>query len=296
MARRGGTGGSHFGGSTSPRGASGRGSSSSRMGHSGPRGRTGVYIGIGGHYHRPHHGPHYGGAPTPGWAICIVLAIFIAFFSIPFFIMSSSCNYSIKIIEDDFFYYQNIVSYAKQNPENIVEATITGVYMNTEADKWYIEYNLIEDDSLFSREGLYIRTTYSMYSDEEIVKYRAGNKISVAVDRMPITVNTDSMSMDFLNYTIEDDGEYQQLIKQRMTYKIIASAILIGSGVLVVLGIVFAVKSSKQTEEDKESDTQLNSEASNSKKANYCPYCGCKAEEGRKKCEHCGANIRWKKE
>ena len=109
---------------------------------------------------------------------------------------------------------------------------------------------------------------------------------------MPITVDTDSMSMDFLNYTIEDDGEYQQILKQKTTYTTIATVILIVAGILVVLGIVFAVKSSKQTEEDKESDTQLNSDAASSKKANYCPYCGCKAEEGRKKCEHCGANLR----
>lgn len=302
MSRRIGTGGSHFGGSTSPRGASGNfggssGSFNGGSGHGSSRGsrrsRTSVHVRIGGgHYH---HGPHYGSA-APGWTIWLFLAFFIAFFSIPFFAMSATCSRSIGVIEDDFFYYRNMVSSAKAGQKEIIDATITGIYKNTDAGKWYIEYTLIDDDSLLSQNGAYLRTTYSMYTNEEIVKYNVGSKIAVVVDRMPINVNTDSMVMDFERFTLEDDGEYQQLVKQKGIYKTVAIVLISIGGALIILAGCLAIKDMKNprvyNDGEEGSEDVSNNAPSTAKKTSYCPYCGCKAEEGRKKCEHCGANIK----
>lgn len=293
MARS--SGGSYGGGGSSSRGSggsSGRSSSSYSSSHrsSGPRVRSSVHVSIGGGHH--HHG-HGGYSTSSAWPIWFMIAIFIAFFSIPCFFIASECKDGIEIKQNDYVYYADMVNNAKEDSTLVTEGKIIGKYKEPDTDRWFLKYEIY---STTFRNTSYEFETYAVYTEEQISQFKYGDKIQIAVNNSEIDIWTDSMPMDFVTYTIEDDGNYVLLVKQQSTYQTVAIFMLITAGVLCLIGVIHAKKAKNTPKTETEtvgSSTDESTTAAPAKKSSYCPYCGCKSDDSRKKCEHCGANLRF---
>lgn len=285
-------GGSHFSGGGSRRsiGNSGsRGSSlSSRggshfhrstFGHGGVHHRTHVHIGPRRIYLGRHR--YYYGGSSSLWPIAFVFILFALFFAFFNGASLSSNKDAIAMIESDYYYYQDMIDNAISDTRYQVDATVTGKYYNDYAGKYYITYK-IEEANL---EG----ETYSTYTLTETGQYRIGTTIKVAVDSIPVNMNTDSIPMHYKGMSIEADGEYSA-IKKDISNNIIGLSISIGVIVLVIfISITYMYKNSKV--EDNKTKNESEKTITNDE-VSKCNYCGSIVDKKARKCPGCGAGLK----
>lgn len=283
-------GGSHFGGGGSRRsgGSSLGGHSRSRGGFSGSHfgpSRRGVVI----HHFGPRriwlgHRRYYYVGGNSTFSIVTIVLFFTLLFTFVFGVKYSSAKNDLVYIQEDYVYYQDMIDYAKVNNEYIVDATVSGKFYNTYAEKYYITYE-IDINSYSKLKG----ETYSTYTLTETGKYRIGEKIKVAVDSIPITSNTDSIPMDYDGISFEKDGEYVSLKKESRN-----NLIFLIIGILVNIAIIFLFirymrKHSKVEDKDDETKTI---EPKPEVTTTTCKYCGGVHDKKKSKCPDCGASLR----
>ena len=266
-----GSGGSHFGGGSSSGSHFGGGS---RLGGGSVNARPIIFI---------HHGRRYsvrGGAQSAVslmFVLCI-FAIFTIFFGV---IMIPTANSQIKKIEADYTYYQAMIDYAEEHNAYLVTGKVTGKFYNEDCDKWYITYS-IEIDEYTDLEGY----TFSVYTFDEVSRFEINEYIAIAVDSVPITLDTDSIPMDYKDMPLTRDGEYVDA-KQDKTAGVIvivvASIVLVG----LISGIVVIIIKKKQLVTDTNPTT--NTSTNTAKEPTRCSYCGAILGENDKSCPTCGA-------
>jgi rubrerythrin len=199
--------------------------------------------------------------------------------------MSSSYQYQVSLIEEDYVYYQDMISYAKQHEDDgyIVDAIVAGKYYNTTAEKYYIEYKIALDN------GSYLYgETYSCYTLQEASKYRINSTIEVAVDSVPITLLTDSVNVDYENMSLEKDGEYVAANKGYKTTNTIKWVLIVSFIALIAFSVYYAYKK-KELADEKENKEKAKEEPA---KGSYCKYCGSSIDPNDRKCPNCGAGLR----
>ncbi len=261
----GGSAGGHGGGSSGGHGGSHFGSSRGGF-NRGPR-----VIMFFGH-------PHYINSRKSGWLSFLSMLIVISVIAliIMLFGLSASSN-EIKVIENDYNYYQQMIKRAESNPAYIKQATITGHFVKNGYDKWYMTYTIEQNDG-----NLLEGYTFSIYTLEDLNQYTIGSIVDAAVDSIIVTKDTDSITMDYKNTTLKDDCEYERNIHSKTTFtigSIVDAIILVG---LIVLIIVIIQKSAASPEQEKlQQENQLRK----------CPYCGAKIKNTKDKCPNCGANL-----
>lgn len=261
-------GGSHFGGGSHSSGGSHFGGGSSQSNSS-----KSVNIRIGG---RSYIVP----GKASSFSVLIIVFVLLAVFSGMMFLGASGAESDIKIIKNDYVYYQDMIAKTKTNPDLIKEAEITGKFYNEDCDKWYIEYEIISDINLPGH-------TFSVYSYEEISNFDIGQIIQVAVDSETVKITTDSIPMDYENMPIEKDGEYIELTKEKTTLKIIGF-VLIGVDVFVLIGAIYSRKKQKSLSNTQDQQSTIQDENVDKKDTPFsCSYCG--AIINGDKCSNCGA-------
>lgn len=277
----GGSSGSHSSGGSSFGGHSSRGGSSRSFG-SGPRGprrfRWGgrVYVLTDKHASR-----------FSAFMSGIIISIFFAIIG---FIILMSTNSYLKKIETDYYYYQDMISYAESHHEYLKTGYVTDHFYNYDCEKWYYTYKIARDDASGSwLEGY----TYSCYTREEIKNIKIGSEIRIAVNSSYVTDKTDSIPLDYKNMPLSRDGEYVDNLGQKR----IAILLLVISGscctLFIGLEIRLVVKHKQLEHEFPTENTSSTSNQTNSTKVfKKCAYCGKVAkDENAHTCPHCGAEL-----
>ncbi len=279
------SGGSRSGGSSS-HGSSFRGGSYSR----GPR----IY----------HFGRSYYVVPSKYSGILSLLTFFIVFSIFFIFagtIMFTQAKGDIQKVERDFFRYQNMIAYAHQHPELIVDGTIENHYYDEAAEKWYITYSFRTNDN-----GNIPGETYCVYTAEDLLKeeYRVGSVIRLAVDRVPehYDDDVDSIPLDYEFMTIEQDGFYivQQNTMRVGKIMLIVASIALGGTILINILVVATTKKKSdkngnpipETASTTSTKTSTPSTTDQTHNHTYCDYCGAKLPNTASKCPNCGAKLR----
>lgn len=258
-----GGGGSHFGGG---------------RGLSGPSRRSPTPIRIwffGHHYYVP-------AEKTNALRGLVSVFVILLFFGIISTFMLVSANNQIEQIEVDHTYYVKMINYATTHPDFQKTGKITDKFYNSNCKKWYLTYSLETHDGR-TLDGY----TYSVYSDDEIDNFVIGDDILLAVNSSTVTMQTDSITMDYINIPIENDGEY--IISQRARKTSLTLIVLFfgASVVVAVLTFIKAKKSMKLNELEKEN---ASSPAQN-ESVKRCKYCGSKQNPDDTKCPNCGASF-----
>ena len=271
----------------------GRGSSGSHSGGSRSSGGSHFSSSSNRSSFRSHHGHHHSMVVTwnnrhyelpPKVSGIFGVLTFILFIIIAVLITSIASilpdqNRRIDKIQSDYIYYQNMITFAESQPGYIRDATIVRMNYNFDCKKWYLEYEIKTDlgDTLRGY-------TYSMYTFDDLKEFRAGQTIKCAVNTNPVTLNTDSINLDYKNTSLSDDGEYvtAQALKQGWTT---ATIILTLSAVAMIIIMSIIVKKSIKNTHETESNT-INIHVF------VCPYCGTKNTNNERNCPNCGAKFK----
>lgn len=188
----------------------------------------------------------------------------------------------IKQIQSDHDYYVSMIEYASLHPEFQKTGVITDKFQNYTSGKWYLTYSLPTANGR-TLEGY----TYAVYSLEEINKFVIGDEIALAVNSATVTLSTDSITMDYINIPIENDGEYISSTTLKKTSTILMTVLFCASATCLVVGILKAKKEMKLNELEKEKASPSFVEDN----AKRCPYCGSKQNPEDNKCPNCGASF-----
>lgn len=277
-------------------------SSSSRSSYSSSSRASGPshHISFGGPRHI-HHGPrHYGGphihtsvhVSGPTGVIIALIVAFLAFYCLPLFISFSNVNGAINEITTSYYYYQDMINYAKQNTAYQMKGVVKGIYQDYNYDDaWYLKYTVYNPNNKY--QTYVTEYTFSVYTEEDISKIRLGDEIMIAVDS-PLPPIFDSIDMNYGNTTLDEDPEYQlykqkkaNLTKTFVIYGIIAGSIF---AIALTFAIKAAIKKAKNEGNDLESSSSTSTTTTDAKpKTQYCAYCGVALESGSNKCKVCGA-------
>lgn len=293
-------GGSHFGGGSRRSGGSHFGGGSRRSDHHDRHGhgrsRGGYSFGMSFVFvNRGHYAGHWGGAMN---TLMIFGLIFCFFIALPMFVIGGSNRRNVAAIKSDYKYYQNMIKVAEKTPGYIIEGTIISTYGNENSDKWYVTY-YFKTESGNRVEGY----TFSIYTFEQASQFMPDDKILLAVDRLPLSSETDSINVDYKNTKLSDDGEYQAFSKRSKIFNIIGAVSICIGIAMFAISIVLRAKAPKQelAEEPKagslpplptSSTTQSSQPQSQTQTASMvtCAYCGSHIKSDKSSCPKCGAS------
>lgn len=197
----------------------------------------------------------------------------------------SDYNEHLKMIEEENRYYIAMVQNAAVNTEYMVKGEVEDQFYKSEYGKYYITYTF-KADSGANVEGY----TFSIYGLNNIPA--KGSEIWIAVNDKTTDSDTDSVPMDYVNFTLEDDGEYQLFKKQRNST--ITKMVILGVVVVALVGgyilvIVTAKKKQEEKEEAEKAEAKAKEEAEEKKR--FCEYCGARVEPADNVCPQCGARL-----
>ena len=273
----GGGGGSHFGGGGSSGGSHFGSSSSTRWRPI----RTGpIFIHFGGRCYTMSSGKQTFSV------FMIILTIFIAIIGIGFTFSTNSDK--LKIIENDYQYYHEMVIYSEQHSNYTTTAQITNI--GNKYGKYYYDY--VFTDVFGDKVSGF---TYLIYTVEDLESIHVGDNITIAINcpNNRIMSNTDSTPLDIKYYGPADDAEYVYLKEMGKRNRKFGIGTLIVAGVslalTITLYIVFLNKVENQ--EAKKLDGESSSINTSKPVANYCAYCGKVIPNGEDSCSACGAKV-----
>lgn len=213
------------------------------------------------------------------YSFAFVVLIFVAIFMAPLFSLKSDID-KIKVDRE---YYISMIENAEQNSDFLKTAKVADKFYHEDFKKWYITYTIQTDDGK-ALEGY----TFSVYTLSEVNQFVIGQEIPVAVNSKIVTQETDSITMDYKDIPLENDGEYIQSTKQ---IKLLTSLSIIGgsaSVILITTATVLLFKRMKKNELEKtlEEDPNFKEEG-----VTRCKYCGSKVDSSDKSCKNCGAGL-----
>ena len=213
-----------------------------------------------------------------------------------FFVLLTSFGASgeksvIKKIKVDYTYYHQMIANAEQDSSYLKEGIITDLFYNDQVDKWYYTYE-IERGSGLPLEGY----TYSVYTNEEISTKKIGSVIKIAVNNNKVTLQTDSIPIEFKYINYVDDGEYIDAMKDLKVlnaFKIVSWVVV---AALVAGMIIYMVKTKKREDIEAEEIKTREKEKHELEKKKIekdldwrCDYCGKLNSANESKCDACGA-------
>lgn len=225
-----------------------------------------------------------------------ILTLFMALLGFAFFfifmqgVTLSAYKDDLVLIEEDYYYYQDMISYAEAHRDEgyIVDATVTGKFYNDDAEKYYITYKIRTDS------GLWLKGyTYSCYTLAQASNFRVNTTIEVAVDSVPITSSTDSITLDYKNMSLENDGEYVNT-KNKIKSLRTTIGITVAIGLAILAGAILYAYKKKELAEEKEAKEEKEKEEARelNSTTTQCAYCGATYSKSEKKCHCCGATLR----
>lgn len=211
----------------------------------------------------------------------------IALFAV--FIAKISFVTRVQVIKSDYNYYQHMCDWASKHPNWKGTAIVTG--KEQKYNKWFIKYKIVDPVTSSSIDGY----SFAIYNDEQIQQIQINDEIEVAMNSFDLSIDTDSVPMDYYQISITQDGEYLHYSKINNSVTVILVVVAI---VTVGIGITNGILANKYLKNMRvaslDSDYTPVSE-NNNLQVVYCDYCHSKLPPNSTKCEHCGASIRQNK-
>lgn len=201
----------------------------------------------------------------------------------------SAYKEELSMIEEEYRYYQNMITYAEANKEEgyVITAKVASNQYAQDLGKYRIFYTF-KTETGKNVNGY----TFYVYSLEDLKNLPVNKEFELAVDSVPVTESTDSIPVDYKYTILEDDAAYvvlKEKIKSISTYTTIgwvAVAVLLVGSVLVV----FTAKKKKEEKEEADRQKEIENEIAEEKKK-FCQYCGTKILEGDQTCPNCGSRL-----
>ncbi len=293
---RGGSGG-HFGG-----GSFGGSRGGGHFG--GSRGSS--FSGPSFHWHGWHH-PHvmfffgrpvYMSAGRTGASsilgVFIVLAIIAAVF---LGIGWSSYNEDLDVIRADYAYYYNMAAEAAENEEYQEWATVDRIEAYDLGSGKYCIYYHFYTSSGYKVDGF----SFYVYSHADATNLKKDGEVLLALDTPndAIVATTDSIPLDYMNTSLEDDAEYLDYLSTRDGFRK-ATYIAIGiTAALIVVAVLIPLTAKKATAEqiaenkkgDSSNSTSTTTDSQDTKDVGVwrCRYCNMLNDGSKHHCDGCGA-------
>lgn len=219
-------------------------------------------------------------------SLIIIAGLFLVMGLIINFGTLSSFKEDKRMIEEENRYYISMVERAESDSRYMVEGTVEEQFYKTEYERYYITYTF-ETDAGNTVSGY----TFSIYTLDNVPA--KGSTIWLAVDDLVVDTDTDSVPMDYDDFTLEDDGEYLKVKKtiSKATWKIV---LFIGLIVVAVGGYILVIVTAKKKQEEKEETEKAEQKAKEEaeEKKRFCEYCGARVEPSDSVCPQCGARLR----
>lgn len=213
----------------------------------------------------------------------MIIALFAAIIAKVSFVMR------VQAIKNDYDYYQHMCDWASQHPNWKGTAIVTG--KEKKYDKWLITYKIIDPTTNFTLDGY----SFAIYDDEQIEQIQINDEIEVAMNSFDLSIDTDSVPMDYYQVPITQDADYLHHTKINNSVTVILVIVAI---VTVGIGITNGILANKYLKNMRvasfDSGYTPVSE-NNNLQVVYCDYCHSKLPPNSTKCEHCGASIRQNK-
>ena len=299
-SRSSGGGRSHFssGGSRSSFSSGSRSSFSSSRSHMSSHSSHSHHIGgprpiHHGHYHHHIGGPHIHTSihvSGPVGVIIGVILAFLAFYCLPLFISFSNVNASLDEITTSYYYYQDMIEYAKQHPSYQMKGKVIGIYQDYNYDDaWYLKYTIYHPNH--KNQTIATEYTFSVYTEDDISNIKLGDEIMIAVDS-PLPPIYDSIDMNYGNVSLNEDPEYQYYHQRKSNLTKVFTIYGIIAGSIVAITLTFAIKAAikkSKAEGDNSTLTTATTPTVEKPRTSYCAYCGVALESGASKCKVCGA-------
>ena len=235
-----------------------------------------------------HHSTHLHIRLGPVGGLIFGFVFFLILSSIIIMGMSASINniaQEVQVSHDAYYKYQDMISYAKQNPNYLVTGTIESIDYDEFYDLYYIRYSF-KDASGHKQK----QKTYAMYDSYDFQTKSVGEDIELALSQphKQSSNTTDSINADFQYVELDNFAEYQTLrseLKSTNTGRLI---VLIISSIIFIVFVVsfYNTIKKKNAERDNSTSTQTTTTSTDV----YCAYCGSKIPQGADKCPLCGAN------
>ncbi|MCQ2555841.1 MAG: hypothetical protein MJ149_00725 [Clostridia bacterium] len=222
--------------------------------------------------------------PGTAWFVFFILSLFATIFLSV--VLVSQYNF-IKTRETDFVKFQTIAREGQH---------ITGTvkdYDRGGEDKWYFTYTFRADNG-----DVGSGYSYALYDHYDVtVKYRPGKTFDLVAEQGEITYLTETVPADFVNMTLEDDGDY--LAAQNSKLALWIATVISGglTALCLTMGIIKVVKTPKekpagtstQTIVDKTESKQTEDKQTEDKEEfKVCEYCGTYIPPKTMKRPNCG--------
>ena len=213
----------------------------------------------------------------------MIIALFAAIIAKVSFVMR------VQEIKSDYTYYQHMCDWASQHPNWKGTAIVTG--KEQKYNKWFIKYKIVDPVTSFSIDGY----SFAIYNDEQIQQIQINDEIEVAMNSFDLSIDTDSVPMDYYQIPITQDGEYLHYSKINSSLTVILIVVAI---VTVGIGITNGILTNKYLKNMRVASLDSGYtpvSENNNLQVVYCDYCHSKLPPNSTKCEHCGASIRQNK-
>lgn len=273
----GGSGGSHSSGGASSGGSWGGGSSRSGGGSSRPPRPMNIWF-----FGRYYHISAGNSSKVTKFMPFIIFSLFLIFVAV---VLLLQVNSQIEKIKVDRTYYLDMIENALNDSDYIKDGVITDKFYNEDCKKWYFTYTIITNDGE-ELDGY----TYSVYTREEINQFYIGQHLNFAVNSKIVTLNTDSINMEYKGIPLENDGEYIVALETKTATIVVICVFSALIALFIVLTILRIKKYSQKTAFDSSNAKNITNDEDT-----YCRYCGSRIRNGYDKCEHCGASLGKKK-
>lgn len=287
---------------------------------------------------------YIGGGRIAAVITLIPVLLFLLLFSfLMTFVFLPSTKDDIKDFEDDYKYYQNMIAEAKEDPSRMTYGVIIDYFDGYEkyddedledayGYTYYIlekvtpgygtyliggeYYDFVYEDGVI---GKLSGWTYLVYTEDEVKaivsdykynRYNTNNQafIKLALDETStndnITSSTDSVPIDYAEKTLDDDFEYQELLKDKKVMTIISIIMFTVSGILFIILIKNLIPKKGKPDEkemkdyndyktmrDKQRNQIFEENNKESVGTRYCEYCGKEIRNDAKFCPFCGSRF-----
>lgn len=194
----------------------------------------------------------------------------------------------VQAIKNDYDYYQHMCSWSAEHPNWKGTAKVTG--KQKKYDKWLITYKIIDPTTNFTLDGY----SFAIYDDEQIEQIQIDDEIEVAMNSFNLSIDTDSVPMDYYQVPITQDADYLHYTKISSSVTVI---LVIVAVLTIGLGITNGILVNKRLKDAQGNyvDSSYTQVSESNLQAVYCDYCHSKLPPNSTMCEHCGASTRQNK-
>lgn len=199
----------------------------------------------------------------------------------------------LKYLQNDRAGYVAMIERAEQDPELIVDGIVISVWQDGNGSgKWAFDYKFTASNGDIVDNGY----SFKVYSSRSTAPHE-GDTIKLAVDTKNSTKLSDSVPMDYKNFSLDDDGDYINAKRNIKSSRVLFIISLVGTGICIAIMVIMVVRAKQKTDGKYEDNNNSQNSTGNSQttrnntNSTTCEYCGASISSSDKSCPNCGAKL-----